>query len=172
MTYIPGDNWVICDRCGFRIRASNLRTEWTGVKVCSKCYEPKHAQLDVKARPEKIAAEIIRSQPTDIYLDENIYITSANDTLRFLRNTACPDIVITHGTYTKATYLTAIKTALEADSTMGGGITYTVATVIGKVTITPNAGTIGFKIGGSGSGTAGFTQDIAEASYISAQIDL
>ena len=36
----------VCDRCGFRVKYLDMRTEWTGFKVCSACFEPKHPQLD------------------------------------------------------------------------------------------------------------------------------
>lgn len=36
-TYKPGDRWVECPRCGFDIKESELVTEYTGKRVCSKC---------------------------------------------------------------------------------------------------------------------------------------
>ena len=38
-------SYGICDRCGFRYKYLQLKMEWTGFKVCSECYEPKHPQL-------------------------------------------------------------------------------------------------------------------------------
>ncbi len=38
----------ICDRCGQSFLLNTLRKEWTGFKVCSQCYEPKHPQLEPK----------------------------------------------------------------------------------------------------------------------------
>ena len=35
----------ICDRCGFQTKYLDLQKEWTGFKVCSECFEPKHPQL-------------------------------------------------------------------------------------------------------------------------------
>jgi len=47
MAYASGKHSVaICDRCGFRFKYSKLRKEWTGFRVCSECYEPKHPQLE------------------------------------------------------------------------------------------------------------------------------
>jgi len=34
---------AICDRCGDKIMYTKLRTEWTGLKVCSTCWDPKTA---------------------------------------------------------------------------------------------------------------------------------
>ena len=36
----------VCDRCGFRVKYLDMKTEWTGFKVCPECFEPKHPQLD------------------------------------------------------------------------------------------------------------------------------
>ena len=47
MAYASGRYSVaICDTCGFRYKYTKLRKEWTGFRVCSECYEPKHPQLN------------------------------------------------------------------------------------------------------------------------------
>tara|TARA_R110000744_G_scaffold134862_1_gene244126 strand:- start:634 stop:1251 length:618 start_codon:yes stop_codon:yes gene_type:complete len=58
---------AICDRCGFKYSFLSLREEWTGHKVCTDCWEPKHPQLEprsavdatllYKARPGEHARE-------------------------------------------------------------------------------------------------------------------
>ena len=37
-----GDWNAICDRCGFKFKASQLKEEWTGLQVCKECWEPRH----------------------------------------------------------------------------------------------------------------------------------
>jgi len=37
---------ALCDRCSFEFKLNELKEEWTGFKVCSECYEPKHPQLE------------------------------------------------------------------------------------------------------------------------------
>jgi hypothetical protein len=32
-----------CDRCGEKIKYQALRKEWTGLKVCKQCWDPKTA---------------------------------------------------------------------------------------------------------------------------------
>jgi hypothetical protein len=39
---------ALCDQCGQRFKLNELRKEWTGFKVCTECYEPKHPQLEPK----------------------------------------------------------------------------------------------------------------------------
>tara|TARA_R100000789_G_C2996853_1_gene147691 strand:- start:437 stop:799 length:363 start_codon:yes stop_codon:yes gene_type:complete len=34
-----------CDRCGFVYKYLDMKVEWTGLKVCYVCYEPKQPQL-------------------------------------------------------------------------------------------------------------------------------
>lgn len=46
----PGDNWVIDDRTGERIRASEARKEWTGAIVDEDDWEPRHPQDFVRGR--------------------------------------------------------------------------------------------------------------------------
>jgi len=69
--YIPGDPWFICDRCGFKTRHSQGRKTWDGLYVCSKDWEPKHAQLNPppvipnEGKPFKNA----RPEPGDEFAD-------------------------------------------------------------------------------------------------------
>ena len=49
MAYASGKYALaLCDRCSFEYKLSELKEEWTGFKVCSECYEPKHPQLEPK----------------------------------------------------------------------------------------------------------------------------
>jgi len=34
---------AICDRCGIEIKYTDLKKEWTGLKVCKECWDPKTA---------------------------------------------------------------------------------------------------------------------------------
>lgn len=42
--YKPGDFYRICDRTGFKVRASATRKEWTGMIVRDKSFEMRHPQ--------------------------------------------------------------------------------------------------------------------------------
>lgn len=52
-TYVLGDNYVICDICGFQYRRSECRKNWKGQIVCSSDFEHRHPQELIKVRPEK-----------------------------------------------------------------------------------------------------------------------
>lgn len=72
MSYKPGwsgGRWsVICDRCGFRFRSSRIKTEWTGLKVCGDCWEPRNPQDFLKVHPEKIVPAYTRPESTDTFV--------------------------------------------------------------------------------------------------------
>ena len=49
--YAPGDNWVVCQRCGMDVYASTVREDGyrEGLIVCPKCYDAPHPQDYVRA---------------------------------------------------------------------------------------------------------------------------
>jgi hypothetical protein len=62
---IIGEWNAICDRCGFRHKASALMDEWTGLKVCKECWEPRHPQ-DLIGNPRtESPPPWTRPEPTD-----------------------------------------------------------------------------------------------------------
>jgi len=57
MAYASGKyTLALCDRCGQRYYLNKLIKEWTGLKVCPSCYEPKHTQLEPHPHPEDAQA--------------------------------------------------------------------------------------------------------------------
>jgi len=64
MSFELGKWKVVCDRCGFRMKNTDLRLEWTDLRVCQKCWDQKHPQLDVKGREDKQAPPWVRPEPT------------------------------------------------------------------------------------------------------------
>ena len=34
--YQPGNHWVVCDSCGFDIRAKDIRMSWDGRALCPR----------------------------------------------------------------------------------------------------------------------------------------
>ncbi len=45
--YIPGNHWVICDRCGMKRRRSKCRFDGDNpaLLVCTECYDPEHPHI-------------------------------------------------------------------------------------------------------------------------------
>ncbi len=49
--YFAAGQWnAICDRCGFKKKSGQLRKEWTGLRVCSECWEPRNLQDFVRGK--------------------------------------------------------------------------------------------------------------------------
>ena len=64
-----GDFNRICDRCGFKVKASETRKEWTGLIVCiSGCWEARHSQEFVRGRRDNQRVPYPRPEGTDNFL--------------------------------------------------------------------------------------------------------
>lgn len=62
-------SWLaICDRCGQKFQASELRLEWTGLRVCPKDFESRHPQDFVKGVPDKQNPPWVRPEAADVFI--------------------------------------------------------------------------------------------------------
>lgn len=62
--WIRGDHWIYCQRCGFTLRSSKGKREWTRLIVCPRCWDPRHPQEFLRARKEDIAAKgLVTGEP-------------------------------------------------------------------------------------------------------------
>lgn len=66
----PGDWLYACQRCGFTKYASEIRKEWTGLRVCRTCWEPRHPQDFVRGVKDDIAPPFA-NRPSDHFLEAN-----------------------------------------------------------------------------------------------------
>lgn len=68
---------ALCDRCGQQYDYTSLRKEWTGLRVCPQCYEPKHPQLEPRSVPFEPEAlwhpRPDRKEPVEILVGQNIF---------------------------------------------------------------------------------------------------
>ena len=65
--YIPGTWNVVCDVCGFKFKADELRKRWDGMMVCSRDYEERHPQELIRPIKERIGVPWTRkSEPVFI----------------------------------------------------------------------------------------------------------
>lgn len=67
--FLSGSYNVICDRCGFKYKAGELKKEWTGLMVCHKCWEPRHPQDFVRGVGDTQAPPWNRPETTDVFLN-------------------------------------------------------------------------------------------------------
>ena len=84
--YAHGDFNRICDRCGFKYKASQTRKEWTGLIVCHKCWEPRHPQDFVRGRRDRQSVPYPRPEPSQdtlvgvdaILFEDNSFLATEN----------------------------------------------------------------------------------------------
>jgi len=64
-SYAPG-NWVaLCDVCGFKFKALDLKRDWRGLMVCKDDYELRHESDFLRVQKEKISVEFSRPYPVE-----------------------------------------------------------------------------------------------------------
>ena len=69
--YVHGDPNVICDRSGMKVRMSQTRKEWNGLRVRIEDWEPRHPQDFVRGRRDNQAVRDPRPEGTDVFLTTN-----------------------------------------------------------------------------------------------------
>lgn len=68
--YKHGSWNVLCDVCGFKRKAEDVRKNWKGLFVCAdSCWEPRHPQDFLRGVEEKAAPDFIRNEPEDTFTD-------------------------------------------------------------------------------------------------------
>ena len=69
MSYSPGDHYVICDQCGFKVYASKCRMQWNGLFTCPDCFDEKHPQyIEPTGLHEKQTVFIRRPEKDPTYV--------------------------------------------------------------------------------------------------------
>lgn len=62
-TYFKSGDWnAVCDICGFRFKASQLKKNWKNEMVCDADFELRHPQEFVRVQPEKISVPWARPE--------------------------------------------------------------------------------------------------------------
>lgn len=77
MSYEQGQWNAICDRCGFKYKARQLRLEWNGLRTCcgagtTNCWEPRHPQDFVKGKADRQAPPWVRPEPADTFIETQV----------------------------------------------------------------------------------------------------
>jgi len=73
MTYLAGSWNAICDVCGFKFKANQMRKRWDGLMVCDKDFEHDHPQKYLRVKEDKQVPEWVRNRPQDTF-QETCYI--------------------------------------------------------------------------------------------------
>lgn len=66
--YKPGDWNAICDSCGRKFKASQLKKRWDGFMVCNEDFELRHPQDFVKAKNDKIDVPWARTNIDGVFI--------------------------------------------------------------------------------------------------------
>lgn len=74
--YRHGDHNVICDRSGFKVKASETRREWTNSVVRDEDFEQRHPQDLVKGLTDRQFVRDPRPGAVDITLDSETTLTA------------------------------------------------------------------------------------------------
>ncbi len=70
MTTYKAGNWnAICDVCGFKFKATEMKKRWDGLMVCEKDYELDHPQKYLRVREDKTSVPWVRNRPPDVFVD-------------------------------------------------------------------------------------------------------
>lgn len=91
---------AICNRCGHRVKYTELRREWTNLDVCPDCYDEKHPQLGpFKARSDPQALynpSPDRKEPLEVQVGENkVFPPWYNGSLHAVGQVGTVTVVIT-----------------------------------------------------------------------------
>lgn len=63
--FVPGQWNAICDLCGRKYKSGELRSNWKKQMVCTRCWEPRHPQDFVRARPDNMQVPWSRPEQAD-----------------------------------------------------------------------------------------------------------
>lgn len=75
--YVPGSWNALCDVCGQKYKAGDMRRRWDGLMVCPKDWEPRHPQDFLRAVPDRQNVPWSRPEPGDEFIFFCTYFTSA-----------------------------------------------------------------------------------------------
>lgn len=91
-TYEALNHWVVCDNCGFDIRAQDIRETWDHRLVCPADWEPRHPQDFVRSKYDDMSAKgPVRPPAPDVFIDVcDVAITSICN-IAICNNAICND---------------------------------------------------------------------------------
>ena len=63
-----GDWNAVCNRCGFKFKASQLRETWDHLWVCPEDWEPRHPQDFVRGVKDQDPVPFTNPEPADVHV--------------------------------------------------------------------------------------------------------
>lgn len=65
-SYTLGQWKAACQRCGREFKNVDIRLEWTGLRVCKDCHDPRHPQDYVRGKTDRQAPPWVSPKPGEI----------------------------------------------------------------------------------------------------------
>ena len=62
---------VICDYCGFKFKAEDVKEDWRGLYACRKDWSPRNAQDFVRGVPDDQSTAFSRPEGADTFVTVN-----------------------------------------------------------------------------------------------------
>lgn len=72
---------AICDVCGFKYKAWQLKERWDGQMVCHLDWETRHPQDLIKIPKDDQSIPWARPEPPDVFVDVTYHAATADDTI-------------------------------------------------------------------------------------------
>ncbi len=66
--FVPGQWNAICDGCGRQFKSGELHRDWKKLMKCSQCWEPRHPQDFVRAKPDDMSVPWSRPPQADNFV--------------------------------------------------------------------------------------------------------
>lgn len=77
--FVKGDWNAICDICGFKKKASDLKKQWDGLRVCKDDFSLRHPQDFVKGVKDDQTVAWTRSEQEDVEIDTSGWADTTDD---------------------------------------------------------------------------------------------
>lgn len=121
----PGGHNVICDVCGLKYKAQELRRRWDGAMVCEWDFEPRHPQEFVRAKRDNPVLPFIRPD-----LDDSIIFAGTLGLINDLGNGTLTATYTSRQDSTSNTVITAVINLTIGDTTTFNAGVWTVTVPI------------------------------------------
>lgn len=77
--FLSGDWNTICDVCGFKYKASELKKRWDGLMVCEKDWETRQPQDLLRVPAETPPPPFVRPEADDVFSSYICSVTECNN---------------------------------------------------------------------------------------------
>jgi ribosome-binding protein aMBF1 (putative translation factor) len=73
--YLSGSYNFICDQCGKKFKAKDMKKQWDGLEVCPRCFDYRNPQDFVRGKQDNQTVPVNRPDATPAFTDEATSLT-------------------------------------------------------------------------------------------------